>query len=63
MELALALTINISLGSDLDNDHRSDAGSRKKTVSMYEIGYTDSNNAIDERGFSWRARAKPVWAL
>ena len=36
---------------------------RAKLFDMDKIGYADSNGAIDERGFSWRARAKPVWAL
>ena len=37
MELGLALNINILLGSDLDNDRRSDVGLKKKTVSIYSL--------------------------
>ena len=33
---------------------------RPKLFDVYKIRYADSNGAIDERVFSWRARAKPV---
>ena len=36
---------------------------RPRLLNMYKIGCVDFNGAIDECGFSWRARAKSVWAL
>ena len=36
---------------------------RPKLFDMYKIGHAISNGAIDDRGLSCRARAKPVWAL
>ena len=36
---------------------------RPKLFDKYKIGYADLIGTVDERGFSWRARAKPLWAL
>ena len=36
---------------------------KPKPFDRYKIGYADSNDGNDERGFSRRARAKPAWAL
>ena len=50
-----------SMGWQVEAGVQSSMG-RPKLFDMYKIGYADSNGVIDERGLSWRARPKPVWA-
>ena len=46
------------MGRQVESGVQSSTG-RMKLLGRYKIGYADWNGAIDERGFSWRAR--PGW--